>query len=164
MTTWLRTTSFIVLAVGCATTFAWAADEPVVDVNQDELVEIERGERPADDPVAGVEALPSSNQRRLSPLQQEIQAQLEAEDTALAQLQAELVAATDARQAHEIQGRIAELKTSTELALLRIQLRYAQERQDLKTSQQLEEAIEALENPPVRAQPQPRPAPASRGQ
>lgn len=160
--------TLLVLTVLLASpTLALAAetDEPAhPDVNAAEMAEIERGDRPATDPVAGVTRLPAESVVELTPMQQEIRVVLEDHDRELEKLQAELATATDERQALEIQKKIHELKQSVEPAVLNIQLRHARAKGHDEAVAGLEAALEALESPDVRGRPIDRAAPDGREQ
>ena len=95
----------------------------------------------------------------LSPMMVEINALLDAERLALADCRLEMDRATDMERRVELMERIHELKTGTELEILRVQLRYAREAGRLDTVQELEEAIEFMTDPRPVPAPEPRPRP-----
>lgn len=100
----------------------------------------------------------------LSPMMQEIAEVLAAEKEQLAALELRLAALPGTEVQQELVRQMQELKTSTEIRILEIQLHHARLQGHDATVQELERVIEALRNPrPVgERQTRPRPEPTNR--
>lgn len=95
-----------------------------------------------------------------SPMMLEIKAALAVSETAVAELGAQLRSAADERDALRIQRAIADAKRDAEVAVMRIQARYAREAGDVETAEKIELAVARILNP-VPATPDPEAAAAS---
>ncbi len=95
--------------------------------------------------------------RRLSPMGAELAQALEAERTALRELQARFDRAPNEREALAVQREIERVKTATEIALLRIQAKHARLKGRETVARRIEDAIEAILHPPVIRDPAIRP-------
>jgi hypothetical protein len=91
----------------------------------------------------------------------EIRALVADERRSLASLNQRFHRTTDQAAALTLQREIAQLKLGTELALLRVQARYARAEGRLSVAAHLENAIRELESPPVPRQTAVRPSPTS---
>jgi hypothetical protein len=88
---------------------------------------------------------------------------LEAERTALSELQARFDVAANEREALAIQREIEQLKTATEIALLRIQAKHARLKGRETVARRIDAAIEEILHPPVIRNPVVRSAPVEDG-
>jgi hypothetical protein len=93
----------------------------------------------------------------------EIRALLADEHRTLASLNERFRRTTDQAAAIALQREIAQLKLGTEIALLRVQARYARAEGRLAVAAHLDDAIRDLESPPVPPQSAVRPSPANAG-
>ncbi len=100
-------------------------------------------------------------ERELSPMMVEIESLLEAEKLAVEERRVQMTQTTDMAQRVALMDEIHQLKTDTELEILRVQLRYAQQEGHLDTAQEIEAAIEFMTGPRPVPAPEPRPAPDS---
>lgn len=101
--------------------------------------------------------------RHLSPMAAELAQTLEAERTALSELQARFDRAPNEREALAIQREIEQLKTATEIALLRVQAKHARLKGREAVARRIDAAIEEILHPPVTRNPLVRPAPVEDG-
>ena len=94
---------------------------------------------------------------QLSPLMQEVEAVLAAENAALLVLEQDLKAAPSEREALGILRAIGQRKQDSEIAILRIQERYAREAGNEEAAAILTETIEKILNPtPIAPKPEKR--------
>jgi hypothetical protein len=91
----------------------------------------------------------------------EIRTLLADEHRSLAALNERFRRTTDQAAAITLQREIAQLKLGTEIALLRVQARYARAEGRLSVAAHLENAVRELESPPVPRQSAVRPSPTS---
>lgn len=97
----------------------------------------------------------------LTPMQAEIAQLIASERAAVAQLQERLVAAKGTATALELHKQVQETKLNTQLAMLRIQARYARAEGREAVAEQLETAIRDMTTPKAPGKPIDRPAPAA---
>ncbi len=86
-------------------------------------------------------------EKPLSPMMQEIKAVMVASDGAVNALQEQLKSAPDETQALQILRAVSQQKQDTEIAILRIQERYARKAGDKETAEQINLAVQNILNP-----------------
>jgi TolA-binding protein len=91
---------------------------------------------------------PVQAQPALSPLMQEIEAVLAADEAAVTALNEQLATAPDEQAALHILGQIRQQKQDTELAILRIQQRHALKEGETAAAERIGLAIDRILNPP----------------
>ena len=106
-------------------------------------------------PVAGT-TLPRSAP---SPMVAEIKQLLADQKLQVAELQGELQRAADGEHRIELLQQIHDLKVTTEVDILRVQLRYAVAEGRSETAAKIEDAIDTLTHPRTTPAPEPRPRP-----
>lgn len=99
----------------------------------------------------------------LSPMMVEIKAALDASRAQVAELSVRAANAPDHAAQAALHREVAQVKQQVELDILAIQARFARERGDEQLAQRIDEAIEAIQNPPAPEAPtETRPAPLNR--
>ena len=119
---------------------------------------------PAPGHAAEVSAPPApgvANTVKPGAMMTEIHALVADERRSLAALNERFHRTTDQAAAIALQREIAQLKLGTEIALLRVQARYARAEGRLAVAAHLDDAIRELESPPVPPQTAVRPSPTS---
>lgn len=96
---------------------------------------------------------------RVNPMMTEIRAVLDGERTTLARLNQRFRAAADGADAEAIQKEIAQVKLDSEIAVLRVQVKYARAGGRDAVAAFLEGAIRAMQSPPVQLPAETRPVP-----
>jgi len=136
---------------------------PDVDVNRAELKALEDGDLPDGEAVIYTreDALALPAERPVSPLMADINIALDEERTRHAELEARFRAATDERQALEVQREIETLARDTELRILRIQADHARQAGREAVAECVEAAIAEMMAPRPTPVPQDRPAPVN---
>ena len=90
---------------------------------------------------------PQASPTPLSPMMQEIKAAMTASEAAVIALQEELKSAPDEIQALQILRAVSQQKQDTEIAILRIQERYARQAGDQDTADKINLAVQKILNP-----------------
>jgi hypothetical protein len=112
-----------------------------------------------DEPAAAPPGLLELPRESLSPRLLEIRDLLEGRDKQLEALSARFRDAADDAEAMRIQREIHDLKSGTEVELLKIQLRYARREENHEAVVRLEETLARVEAGPVILAPEPRSRP-----
>lgn len=86
-------------------------------------------------------------EKPLSPMMQEIKAAMAANEVAVKALQVSLQTTADEAESLQILRAVDQQKQDTEIAILRIQERYARQNGDQETADQINLAIEKILNP-----------------
>lgn len=108
---------------------------------------------------APVATTPSVRVVRQNPMMAEIRAVLDGERATLARLNQRFRAAVDGTDAEAIQKEIAQVKLDSEMAVLRVQVKYARAGGREAVAAFLEGAIRAMQSPPVQLPAESRPVP-----
>jgi hypothetical protein len=119
--------------------------------------DVERNSVPP--PVLGGPEFGPRPTREPSPMMVEIKQLIADQNLAVEALGTEMSRTEDPDRKMEILQSIHEIKTGTEVAILRVQLRYARQEGRLETARKIEEAIEYLTSPRPVPIPEPRPRP-----
>jgi uncharacterized protein YfcZ (UPF0381/DUF406 family) len=88
------------------------------------------------------------DKNKVSPLLKRIIETREEAEQKIAQLKEELLKADETRR-FELQKQVEQIKLDSEIKILKIRLSAAQEKNDSKTAQEIQHALENLLNPPV---------------
>jgi hypothetical protein len=100
----------------------------------------------------------SSAPLALSPMHQEIRALLDQQRAEVEALSAQIAQQTDATEVLELQRAVEASKRQAQVGVLEVQLRHARAAGKAETVTALQSALRELLSPPVKAQPQARPA------
>ncbi len=147
------------LLVLLASSLAWAVspdDGPAVPTPGPDPENVALPDRPTELP-----GLLAADPETLSPMLREIVELWKAQDVAMAALNAGLEKSVDHAAALALQRQVENLRTSTEIQILRIQARYARQEGRMDVAVQIEQDIAQLTAPRTRGVPVDRPAPDS---
>jgi hypothetical protein len=145
----LTTASLIAAALSAAPSFTQVARAPAAPMMQG-----------VEEVAAPTVAAPARPRQAVNPLYPKILAMLEAERVELAKLDARLKTTRDDAAAMAIQREIEQLKTTTELGILRLQAEHARALGRAAVAEKLDAAIQRMLQPVPRQRPVDRPAPS----